>query len=103
MTELAEVDWHKLGTQLNVPSSVLNKVDQDFKKCDRKLNEVFQYWLQNDKERSWVTIINALERLKCHSVLCKKLRKKYCVCEAPSSKSGSYNTQHKLCSTIKTL
>lgn len=70
---LDEVDWHKLGTQLNVPPSVLSRIDKEYKDISRKLNEMLQFWLANAEEPSWNVILCAVQRVGDHKNLCLEL------------------------------
>ena len=75
---LKDVDWHQLGTQLKVPSEKLKEIEEEYH-GPRKLNEVLQYWLKNDEEATWETVLKALERISSHKSLVSDLRMKYCI------------------------
>ena len=80
---LKGVDWHKLGTQLNVPQEELKRIDKECHEISRKLNEMLDYWKKNEEEPSWEKIIEALERIGCHTNLITELEYKYCASDQP--------------------
>ena len=55
--------WFEIGTQLNVPHSVLKQVERQHNECTRLLTEVISYWIKNapKDDISWESIITALE------------------------------------------
>ena len=78
VVELNEVNWHKLGLQLKIPSDKLDKIDEDHRLCDRKLSEVLLYWLRNEHNPSWDKICDVLQRMGGFRKLAHELRIKYC-------------------------
>jgi hypothetical protein len=74
---LKDVDWHQLGTQLKVPSDKLKQIGDEYHGA-RKLNEVLSYWLNNDEEATWETVLKALKRMDCHKSLVSRLWTEYC-------------------------
>jgi hypothetical protein len=74
---LKDVDWHQLGTQLKVPNDKLKQIGEEYH-GPRKLNEVLSYWLNNDQEATWETVLKALKRISCHKSLVSDLWTKYC-------------------------
>ena len=78
VVELKSVDWHELGIQLGVPIDRLDKIDEDYKDCDRKLSEVLKYWLNNDINPSWNTICGALQKIGRFHRIVVGIRIKYC-------------------------
>ena len=58
--ELKGVNWHALGIKLDVPTHTLKSIEGDNPTQDRRLSEVLQYWILNDREASWAGIVRAL-------------------------------------------
>lgn len=71
-------EWHQLGIQLQVPCAKLDKIDEDYSTCDRKLTAVLQYWLDNDKDPSWDKILEALRRIGGFGRMLQTIKLKYC-------------------------
>lgn len=78
MVELKAVDWHQLGVQLQVPFDKLDKIDEDYRRSERKLSEVLGYWLLNEHNPTWDKICDALKRIGGCRRLVRELRMKYC-------------------------
>ena len=72
------MDWHQLGTQLKVPTDKLKQIEEEYR-GPRKLNEVLSYWLNNDKEATWETVLKALKQIGCHKSLVAHLWTEYCI------------------------
>ena len=65
MYELKQVDWYKLGVELDVPTHTLKHIGKQCPTEARKLSDVLRYWLNNG-EASWEDIIKALEKIGGH-------------------------------------
>ena len=54
--------WNKIGLYLNISKRILEKIDEDYKKTDRKMEELISFWLRNevDEVRNYKTIAMAL-------------------------------------------
>lgn len=87
---LREVDWHQLGTQLDVPQEELHKIDKECHDISRKLSKTLHYWQKNE-EPPWEKIIKALKRIGCHGNLISELRSKYCSVSLLLSSSATIN------------
>jgi hypothetical protein len=74
---LKDVDWRQLGTQLKVPSDKLKEIEEEYH-GPRKLNEVLSYWLRNEKEATWETLLEAVKRMDFHKSLVSELWTEYC-------------------------
>ena len=74
MVALRKVDWHQLGTQLNIPQEELKRINEECHDIDRKMTAMLDYWI-NNKKISWKKILNALERIGGHENLIHKLNK----------------------------
>ena len=91
---LRDVDWHQLGTQLDVPQKELRRIDKECPEISRKLSEMLTYWMENE-EPSWEKIVEALERIGCHGNLISELYSKYCAIPFVSSPAAVNNTDGK--------
>ena len=62
------------GTLLGVPSHELRKLDEDHpRNKERKLTEVFEYWLKDGKDVSWVAIFEALKAIPSEKHILNKI------------------------------
>lgn len=78
VVELKSVDWHQLGTQLGVAHERLDKIDDDYRLSETKLNHMLYSWLENEQNPSWQKICEALRRIGNHARLARKLTIQYC-------------------------
>ena len=87
--ELKEVDWNKLGIQLNVPRHILRNIDRENPGNEpRKLSEVLQYWIDNAEpgEALWETIIMALQKIGGHKHIITSIQSKYTINPQPQGR-----------------
>ena len=75
--ELKIVDWYDLGIQLNVTPSKLRTISRENPTEARRLAEMLEYWLNNEKEPSWKKIITALQRVSGHNNIITAIQTKY--------------------------
>ena len=73
--KVSSKDAKKLGIQLDIPKSIIDKICSDNNgDSDNTLTEIIEYW-QNNKDVSWINLSKALE--KCdHVNLARFIRKK---------------------------
>ena len=64
-------DWKTLGEQLKVPQEVLETIDSNNPKAERKIAETINAWFKITEETCWETVVRALKRM-----LLKRLAKK---------------------------
>ena len=76
--ELKMVNWHRLGTQLEVPPDRLDKIEEDHPTSERRLYEVLWYWLNDETDPSWDKICEALCRMGGFTRIVRELKVKYC-------------------------
>ena len=63
LTDIA-AQWYRIGIGLNLPKSLLDKIDRDCKGgCDQKFQEVMEIWQERDFEHSWRKLIDILQKL----------------------------------------
>lgn len=71
--ELNEVtNWHGLGLQLDVPSHVLNQIQEDNHSNEKRMSAVFDYWVKNSRKKSWKEISEAVKFVG-HGLVAKKV------------------------------
>ena len=76
---LTEVlDWHKLGTKLDLPGHSLAEIRMDYNVhgTDRQRQEMIGKWLAFDTEASWSKLAGALEEMG-EKTAAKSIRDKY--------------------------
>ena len=76
--ELRMVNWHQLGIQLQLPPDKLDKIEEDYPSAERRLSEVLQYWLDDEKNPSWDKVCEALRRIGGFARIVHGLKVKYC-------------------------
>ena len=77
LEELQEVaDWRRLGTCLEVPKHVLDRINTEQSNVKSCKLEMLQYWLDNTETASWSYVAEALEQTN-HLRLAARLRLKY--------------------------
>ena len=76
LTEL--LDWHTLGTKLDLPFHTVKKIRLDYNVhgTDWQKQEMINEWLAYDTEASWSKLASALDEMENHT-LSKKIRDKY--------------------------
>ena len=78
MFELKGVDFHALGVQLDLPSRpTLKNIERDYQGNERRLSEVLEYWLNNNRGCSWEKIVHALERISGHGKIIATIKSTY--------------------------
>lgn len=79
--------WRLLGAELKFASLELDNIEADFKRNDRCMIELFDHWIENSANCSWLTIIKALwnidqkdtaERILHYSVETFRVEKHHC-------------------------
>ena len=72
------LDWHILGTKLDLPVHILEKIRIDYSVygTDRQKQEMINKWLAYDTEASWSKLVSALDEMENHA-LAKKIQDKY--------------------------
>ena len=57
--------WREIGIQLNLDITILNEIEAD---CPGKVRKcctrMFEEWLKQDTDASWITVINACTSVK---------------------------------------
>ena len=66
------VDWHGLGTQLEISDSRLKKIRREFDTEDGRRRDMIVTWLFGDPEASWEKLSKALVRVN-HRVLADQI------------------------------
>ena len=73
--ELQEItDYYKLGVHLGIEEEELKQIEADSCTNDRRKLGVIGYWQRNFSDRSWEALANAVEKMRGHANLVKKLR-----------------------------
>ena len=72
------LDWHILGTKLDLPVHILEKIRIDYSVygTDRQKQEMINKWLAYDTKASWSKLASALGKMGNHT-LAKKIQDKY--------------------------
>jgi len=90
MRELSEEfpasNAENLGLYLNLPHARIQKFSHDNpRNCRKMMQDVLCYWLENDKDKSWLKLADAVQDCG-YQVLAVKIRSKY---GASQTKSAS--------------
>ena len=65
---------YELGIHLGIDEHELDKIERNFPRdVERQKLEAIKYWLRNF-DCSWETLADAIESMRCHSNLVKRLR-----------------------------
>ena len=68
-------NWHSLGVQLGIESSVLKRIEKDCcADTERCKTEVIDFWLHNDSEATWNGLADAVEGMGGHAKVVQTLR-----------------------------
>ena len=90
--ELKEVtEVYLLGVHLGISAEVLNKIEADYKRTDRRKLKVITYWKRNYLDCSWENLASAVEKMGGHANLVRKLRAKS---EGNQEGSGTSTASH---------
>jgi hypothetical protein len=66
---------YQLGIQLKIDLAELDSIEKNHRgDVDRQKTEVVKYWLRNSPDASWTTLANAVERMRGHARLARRLR-----------------------------
>ena len=98
LQELTWLETKELTLRLGLKLNVLDSIETDRSGNDRKTHSI-QFWLDNDLEASWGSIISGLREIG-KNVLAEKVATQYCpqarvpVTDSPSSDPSSSATVH---------
>ena len=56
-------DWYRLGLNLGLETSELNKVQQDYHGSDQQMLQTLDLWLRRTPDASWLNVVSALETM----------------------------------------
>ena len=57
--------WREVGTQLNLDIGILNEIDDTYRGNVRQCcTRMFEVWLKQDTEASWITVMSACSRVR---------------------------------------
>ena len=69
-------DWYRLGLNLGLETSELNKVQQDYHGSDQQMLQTLDLWLRRTPDASWLNVVSALETMGENRVA-TNIRQKY--------------------------
>ena len=61
-------DWHKLGLRLGIAIYNLRKIQDSYQGVDRRMAEMFDFWLETSPNATWGDLITALKAMGKHRV-----------------------------------
>ena len=68
--------WYRLGLNLDLETSELNKVQQDYHGSDQQMLQTLDLWLRRTPDASWLNVVSALEMMEENRVA-TNIRRKY--------------------------
>ena len=75
LSELKDVtNWCLLGIYLGVPISELNRIEQDYRGCERQKLQMLDRWLERTPTASWGEVVYALQQIG-------EIRVADCICQ----------------------
>ena len=114
VTNCVPIEWYRIGTELRIPQSMLQIIEEDEQTTNHKAMTMLCTWIANDEESTWQVLIDALQALKFDAagiamteIAQKKIMKKKCDTDAESStrkkKTSITNEKQKSNDTKKLL
>ena len=67
-------DWFSLGIHLDIPTSLLKRLEMRYIDLMRCKIEVIELWLHNDPEPTWNKLAQAVEDMGGHAKVVETLR-----------------------------
>lgn len=83
-----KVDWHNLGTSLEIPIGTLNEIkEEEGANVRRRLTTMLGKWQDRFPQKGWEDIVDALRELEVEG-LADEVAKKYCSAATIASTSA---------------